>query len=277
MASVDANLMREYEAYKDASKEELDEYLSKLPPSKRQAYLDYAARMEAKKAAKEEKKKKESQGQIGCLIAVLVFAAVIGITAYFQDKEDKTDAPAPSKTVEQQSKSESKSAAVVVSPESSDSSESQNDDAKLKEMKKMEVARWSESTNSQLKAIDDGFKNIWNMVLASIANDNKDKTKTRQNIEDFNKRLDEIKESIKNQKFSEHLTKDEKDKLKEANEGYIVWIDERKEATEELKELYESDIPPEKLKEIEDALKKSDEQLFRTKSAVEEFQKGMGF
>lgn len=276
MAGVDANLMREYEAYKDASKEELDEYLSKLPPSKRQAYLDYAAKMEAKKAAKEEKKKKESQGQLGCLIAVLVFAAIIGITAYFQENEDKKEAPAPPKAVEQQqSKSESKSAAAVVSPESD--SDSKNDDAKLKELKKMEVAKWSESTNSQLKAVDEGFKNIWNMLLASISEGSKDKAKTRQNIEDFAKKLDEIKESLKNQKFSEHLTSDERDKLKEANEGYIEWIDERKDAAEELKDLAESDIPPEKLKQIEDALKKSDEQLFKTKSAVEEFQKGMGF
>lgn len=275
MAGVDANLIRDYEAYKDASKEELEEYLSKLPPSKRQAYLDYAAKMEAKKAAKEEKKKKESQGQLGCLAAVLVFAGIIGITAYFQDNEDKKDAPAPPKVVEQQSKSESKSAAAVVSPESSNS---KNDDAKLKELKKMEIARWSESTNNQLKATDEGFKNLWNLILASISEGNKDKAKTRQNIDDFNKMLEGIKESLKNQKFSEHLSKDERDKLKEANEDYIVWIDERKDAADDLKKLIEkSDIPPEKLKEIEETLKKSDEQLFKTKSAIEEFQKGMGF
>lgn len=272
MAGVDANLMRDYEAYKDASKEELDEYLSKLPPSKRQAYLDYAARMEAKKAAKEEKKKKENQGQLGCLIAVLVFAGIIGITAYFQEDEEKQAPPAPPK-VEQQSKGESKSASVA---ENSSDNKADNKNDNAKELKKMEIAKWNETTNNHLKAIDEGWKNLWNEVLAAISDSSKDKSKVRQNIEDFSKKLDETKAALKNQKFSEHLTKDEIDRLKEANEDYIVWIEERKDVSENLSELTKGEITPEKLKEIEEALKKSDDKLFKTKSAVEEFQKGMG-
>lgn len=272
MAKIDANLMRDYEAYKDCSKEELDEYLKTLPPSKREAYLEYAAKMKAKQAAKAAEKKKESQGQIGCLIAVLIFAGVIGITAYFQDKGDEEAPPAPPKV--EQKASESKSAAAA-GGESENADK--NDDAKIKELKKMEFAKWNEATEKRKSAVEDGWKNLWNNVLAALSKGDAEKAKARQDIEAFIKTLEEFKKQFKEQKFSEHLSDAEKDKLKEANDAFAVWIDDRKDACNDLKELAEKgDIPPEKLKAIEDAIKKSDTKIQLTQSAVEEFQKGMG-
>ncbi|MBO6305517.1 MAG: hypothetical protein J6M62_10655 [Selenomonadaceae bacterium] len=274
MAKIDANLMRDYEAYKDCSKEELDEYLKTLPPSKREAYLEYAAKMKAKQAAKAAEKKKESQGQIGCLIAVLIFAGVIGITAYFQDKGEEEAPPAPPKV--EQKASESKSAAAVVAGDENGDAD-KKDDAKTKELKKMEFAKWNEATERRISAIDDGWKNLWNNVLAAFSKGDADKSKARQDIENFNKKLEEYKAQFKEQKFSEHLSKEERDKLKEANEDFVVWIDERKDACDDLEKLAEKgEISPEKLKAIEEALKKSDTKMRTKKAAIEEFQRGMG-
>lgn len=277
MAKIDANLVREYEAYKDASKEELDEYLSKLPPSKRQAYLDYAAKMEAKKAAKEAEKKRQKQSQIGCIVAIIVFVAVIGITAYFQNSEDKeSPSQSPSPKIEDTSSSSTKSAAATTVISGGESSDSKGDDAKIKELKKAEVAKWVGSTNEQLRAVDEGWKNLWNNTLVIISEGNKDNAKAHQNIDEFNKKLEEIKANLKNQKFSKQLTNEEIDKLKSANEGYVLWIEERQELCNDLKELTESKDSSNKVKKIEEAVKKSDNQLFKTKSVVEDFQKGMG-
>ena len=274
MAKIDANLMRDYEAYKDCSKEELDEYLKTLPPSKREAYLEYAAKMKAKQAAKAAEKKKESQGQIGCLIAVLIFAGVIGIAAYFQDKGEEEAPPAPPKV--EQKASESKSAAAVVAGDENGDAD-KKDDAKTKELKKMEFAKWNEATERRISAIDDGWKNLWNNVLAAFSKGDADKSKARQDIENFNKKLEEYKAQFKEQKFSEHLSKEERDKLKEANEDFVVWIDERKDACDDLEKLAEKgEISPEKLKAIEEALKKSDTKMRTKKAAIEEFQRGMG-
>lgn len=273
MAKIDANLMRDYEAYKDCSKEELDEYLKTLPPSKREAYLEYAAKMKAKKEAKAAEKKKESQGQMGCLIAVLAFAVIIGITAYFQDREDEAPPPAPPK-VEQKS-SESKSSAAVAGGESDNADK--KDDAKTKELKKMEFAKWNEATERRISAIDDGWKNLWNNVLAAFSKGDAEKAKARQDIENFNKKLEEYKAQFKDQKFSEHLSKEERDKLKEANADFVVWIEDRKDACDDLEKLAEKgEISQEKMKAIEEALKKSDAKMRTKKAAIEEFQRGMG-
>ena len=271
--SIDAALIREYEAHKDCSKEEMEEYLKSLPPSERERFQAYAAKMEREKRKKEQKKKEEAQNRIGCLLTVVIFAGLIGLMAYFQDNESAEESkPAPQAKQETRDSGKQSTAAAV----ESEDDEEKDKDAKIKALKLAAFNKWTEETDRQAEIVDSNWKLLWEGALAAMSKGEAERKEASQNIESFEKKLNEIKLVFAKMEASKHLTKPEQEKLKEANAEYVVWIEEREKACGEMKEIVDKNLTPEKLQEIEAAIKKSDEKREKIKSRIIEFQKGMG-
>lgn len=269
---IDAALIREYEAHKDCSKEEMEEYLRTLPPSERERFQMYAAKMEREKRKKEQKKKEEQQNRIGCLLTVVIFAGLIGLMAYFQDNESAEDAkPAPQ--AKQETKDSGKQAAV--SAESAESEENDKD-AKAKALKLAAYNKWTEETDRQAEMVNSNWKMLWKSILSAMSKGESERKEVAKNLKSFEKKLEESKPVFSKMEFSKHLTKDEQEKLKEANADYVVWLEERQKACGEAIEIVDKDLTPEKLKEIEESIKKSDDRMKKIRARIIEFQKGMG-
>ncbi len=269
---IDAALIREYEAHKDCSKEEMEEYLRTLPPSERERFQMYAAKMEREKRKKEQKKKEEQQNRIGCLLTVVIFAGLIGLMAYFQDNESAEESkPAPQ--AKQETRDSGKQSAASVEAEENDDKDK---DAKAKALKLAAYNKWTEETDRQAEMVNSNWKLLWESALSAMSKSESERKEVAKNIKNFEKKLEESKPVFSKMEFSKHLTKDEQEKLKEANADYVVWLEERQKACGEIVEIVYKDLTPEKLKEIEEAIKKSDDKMKKIKSRIIEFQKGMG-
>lgn len=277
VSSKNANLEREYEAHKDCTPEELEEYLKSLPPSERERYKEYAANVERKKKRAEQAKKEEKQNRLGCIIAIVVFAALIGAMAYFQDSQEETESkPKPAVTEEKESNGKASKSSATFTEENAGDASDKTKDAKAKQQKQAAFSKWTSATDKQVEIVEANWKILWEGALNAMSKGDAEKKKAKENIESFEKRLEESKQVFLKMEASKALTKDEQEKLLEANADYVVWVDERKEAAKEVKEIIDKDLTPEKLKQIEEGVKKSNANMKKIKSRIIEFQKGMG-